>query len=123
MRAAKSGAPGPPAAPGRTGAPPRSTPPRPFAGPGLLDPDEPGITAKEKARRQVLRMRAAKSGATGSAPPPPPAASAAPAPPAPVAADAPAPAPELPDPDEPGISAKERARRQVLRMRAKRDGA
>lgn len=91
----------------------------------VLDPDEPGISPKEKAKRQMLKMRAA-SGAPAApaagAPAPVAAAPAAPAAPAPAAA---APAVEalpadLGDPNEPGISPKEKARRQMARLRAQR---
>lgn len=124
--AAPSSAPTAAAAAQVTPAPP--TPPAAAAGGGgaLLDPNEPGIPPKEKARRQMLKMRAAAGG-------PPAAAPAAPAPaaaPAPVATPPAAPAPtaaaaealpaDLGDPDEPGITPKEKARRQMARIRAKR---
>ena len=67
---------------------------------GMADPDEPGITNKEKARRFVLRMRAIKSGAATTAAP---------------AAD---PTAGMPDPNEPGISNKEKAKRTMMRKRA-----
>jgi len=78
----------------------------------LLDPNEPGISKKEKGRRAVMKIRAALGIATrGSSP-----AAAAPAA-APAAAGA-----DLPDPNEPGISPKERARRTMLKMRAAAGG-
>lgn len=77
----------------------------------LPDPDEPGIPPKEKAKRQMMRMRAAKG---GGAPAAPAAAAAAPAP---------APGADLPDPDEPGIPPKEKAKRQMMRMRAAKSAA
>ena len=86
----------------------------PAAGAELLDPNEDGISPKEKAKRQMLKMRAA-AGA--------PAAAAAPAAPAPTVTT-PSAAPvveDLGDPDEPGLSPKERARRKVARMRAQQN--
>ncbi len=70
---------------------------------GMPDPDEPGISNKEKARRTVMRMRAIKSGAA-----------------APAAAD---PAAGMPDPNEPGISNKEKAKRTMMIKRARAKGA
>lgn len=83
----------------------------------LGDPDEPGISPKEKAKRKMARMRAAQAPAA-------PAATPAAAPPAaPAAAPAPAPVVEdLGDPDEPGISPKEKAKRKVARMRRQAAG-
>ncbi len=75
-----------------------------------LDPNEAGISAKERARRQMLAKRGG-------------AAAPAPAAPAPAAAPASPPAVDLPDPDEDGISPKEKARRQMLRKRAASGGA
>jgi hypothetical protein len=52
MRAALAGG----AAQGAAAAPPPPPPPED------LDPDEPGIPPKEKARRQMMRMRKEKRG-------------------------------------------------------------
>ena len=78
---------------------PAAAAPAPPPAVDLPDPDEPGLTAKEKARRTMLRKRAAAQGA-----------------PAPAAA--PAPVADLPDPDEPGLTAKEKARRTMMIKRA-----
>ncbi|MHC5009403.1 MAG: hypothetical protein ACYTG6_00455 [Planctomycetota bacterium] len=91
-------------------APPTAAEPKPET----PDPDEPGITSKERARRQILRMRAKREGAKAS--------------PSSRAKDeakdeAKAQDDALLDPDEPGISPKEKARRQILRMRAQKKDA
>ena len=91
--------------------------PAPAAAAPTPDPDEEGISAKEKARRQVLKMRAEKQAAAADAPP----ASKEAADATPSASAPATPETELPDPDEPGIGPKEKARRQVLRLRAKRN--
>ncbi|MDA1194759.1 MAG: hypothetical protein O2894_06205 [Planctomycetota bacterium] len=132
-------------------APPTAVPPAaaPSAAVELLDPNEPGITGKEKARRTMLIKRAEKAGATPLAPPAPAAAErldpsepgitakekarrtmlikraekAGAAPAAAVPAPVVAPAPELADPDEPGISAKEKARRTMMIKRAQQAAA
>jgi hypothetical protein len=82
-------------------------------------PERARHLAQEKAKRQMLKLRAA-SGAPAAGVPAP--AAAAPAAPAPAAA---APAVEalpadLGDPNEAGISPKEKARRQMARLRAQR---
>jgi hypothetical protein len=85
---------------------------KPTAAPAAAigDPNEPGISSKEKGRRFVLRARASKGvGAPAAAP------VAAAAAVAPAAAD-------LGDPNEPGISPKEKAKRQMARMRAAQGG-
>lgn len=109
MRAASAPA---SAAPAPAAAPPIAAP----AAADLPDPNEPGISPKEKAKRQMMKMRAASAPASAAAPAP--ASSAAPSP---AAAAPAAPAVEdLGDPDEPGLSPKEKARRKVARMRAGR---
>jgi hypothetical protein len=77
----------------------------------LPDPNEPGISPKEKARRQIARQRASAvaTGAVGSA------VASAPPPPSPATQ---VDVSSLPDPDEPGISPKEKGKRQVMRQRA-----
>ena len=70
----------------------------------MPDPDEPGISNKERAKRYVLRMRAMKAGG-GAAP----------------GAAAVDPFHDLPDPNEPGISNKEKAKRTMLRKRRQKD--
>ena len=72
---------------------------------GMPDPNEPGISSKEKAKRTMMIKRAQKKAAEAAAP-------AAPAP----AAD---PAEGMPDPDEPGISSKEKAKRTMMIRRAR----
>jgi len=72
---------------------------------GMPDPDEPGISNREKGKRAVMRMRALKSGAAAGGAP---------------AAD---PAANMPDPDEPGISNKEKAKRTMMIKRARAKGA
>ncbi|MCC7139126.1 MAG: hypothetical protein IT460_11955 [Planctomycetes bacterium] len=93
--------------------------PAPAAAP-MLDPDEPGISPKEKARRKMLQLRAA----SGAAPVPsaPAAAAAAPPPAAPTAPAVEALPADLGDPNEPGLSPKEKARRTMARLRAQRGG-
>jgi hypothetical protein len=125
MRAAAAGPSGGPAPGPALGAAPVGAPAPAVE---FLDPNEPGISPKEKARRQMLKMRAEKAGG-GTALPASSAAAAAPSAgvPAPAAAEPSAPAaaaiPEdLGDPDEPGISPKERGRRTVARMRRKAAG-
>jgi hypothetical protein len=111
LRAA-SGGPAPGAAPPAAAPTPAAAPVAAAPLEDLGDPDEPGISPKEKAKRKVARMRAAGGGPAGA--PPAPAAAAAPPEPAapePIAED-------LGDPDEPGISPKEKARRKVAQMRA-----
>ncbi len=76
------------------------------AGAGLPDPDEPGISPKEKARRWVLRRRVQLGKV------------AAPA----AGAGGRDPAAGLPDPNEPGISPKEKARRAMALKRARAAG-
>jgi hypothetical protein len=122
MRAA-AGAPSAGPAPGPAlGAAPVGAPSPPAV--PLLDPNEPGISPKERARRQMLKMRAEKAGTT-SALPTSSASDAAPAavpPPLPPPEAAPALPEDLGDPDEPGLSPKEKARRAVARLRRKAAG-
>ena len=127
LRAAQGGgaaAPAPSAAASPAAAPGAAAPaPAALDASSLLDPNEPGISPKERAKRQIARQRAAQGAAgapAGAAPAAAPASDAgAAAAPAPAAA-APALAEDLGDPDEPGISPKEKARRTVARMRAKK---
>lgn len=70
---------------------------------GMPDPDEPGISNKERAKRYVLRMRALKAGTAGGG------------------AGAVDPYADLPDPNEPGISNKEKAKRTMLRKRRQKE--
>ena len=78
----------------------------------LLDPNEPGISKKEKGRRAVMRLRAQHGIATpGAAAAAKTTAAAAPAAATPAGG-------ALLDPEEPGISPKEKAKRQMLKMRA-----
>jgi hypothetical protein len=100
----------------KPGAAPVAAKPVAAAGPALLDPKEPGISPKERGRRTVLALRAASGKPLAAAPAAAPAAAAAPAPVG--AADL----TSLPDPNEPGISPKEKGRRQVLRQRAMAGG-
>jgi len=114
---AASGAPAPATAPAPV--PPSAPAPAPAdAATALLDPNEPGISPKEKAKRQMLKLRAASGAVASGAPSAPVAAATAPAPAAaPAVESLPA---DLGDPNEAGISPKEKARRQMARMRAQR---
>ena len=87
---------------------------------GMPDPNEEGISSKEKAKRTMMIKRAKKKWEEEQA-------AAAASAPAPAAASTAAPTKSLddvlaamPDPDEPGISAKEKAKRTVMRNRAKK---
>jgi hypothetical protein len=97
---------------------PASAPAAAPAAAGGLDPNEPGISPKEKARRAMLAKRggAAPAAVPAAAPAAAPAPAAAAAPP-PAPAAAPTPVEEDLDPDEEGISPKEKARRTMLRKR------
>ncbi len=70
---------------------------------GMPDPNEPGISAKEKAKRTMMIKRAKAKAAKE----------------APAAAPAADPTAGMPDPNEPGISAKEKAKRTMMIKRAK----
>ena len=71
---------------------------------GMPDPNEPGISGKEKAKRTMMIKRAQKKAATA----------------APAAAD---PTAGMPDPNEPGISGKEKAKRTMMIKRAQKKAA
>lgn len=107
------------AAPAAGSAPAAAPAPAAPAAGALLDPNEPGISPKEKAKRQIAKQRAAAAPAAAIAVAAAPAPAAAP-PASVVVPDAAPLSADLGDPDEPGLLPKEKARRQIARMRAKK---
>ncbi len=87
----------------------------------LPDPSEAGLSPRERTARKIARLKAVKDAkkakARGGAAP---AAAAKPAP-APGAGELTPAALGVPDPDEPGIPPKEKAKRKIAYNRAKKD--